>query len=264
MTFQPLVPLAGYAGWTFLQRTLESQTEAFSRAPLNSRDIAYFKENIGQVVSASELVQDFQLLRVALGAYGLQEDIQNKAFIERVLADGTSDDDALSNRLADKRYRAFSEAFGFGEAAIPKTLTAGFADKILARFERQEFERAVGEQNENMRFALTLTRELPEIVEQGFDTDTTWLTVMGNPPLRNVFETAFGLPSTIGLLDLDRQLEVFKERSQRLYGTENPADLATPEVMDDVVKSYLGRAQINQFVQAATPASIALTLLQNA
>ena len=264
MTFQPLVPLAGYAGWTFLQRTLDSQTEAFSRAPLNSRDIAYFKENIGQVLSASELVEDYQLLRVALGAYGLQDDLQNKAFIEKVLADGTSDDAALSNSLADKRYRAFSEAFGFGEAGVHKTLTAGFSDKILSRFERQEFERAVGEQNENMRFALTLSRELPEIVAEGFDTDTTWLTLMGNPPLRNVFETAFGLPNSIGLLDLDRQVEVFKERSRQIYGTDNPAELATEETMDDVVKSYLGRAQINQFAQVATPAAIALTLLQGA
>ncbi|MEM9317768.1 MAG: DUF1217 domain-containing protein [Pseudomonadota bacterium] len=261
MSFQPVVPLSGMAGWAFLSKTLDAQTEAYSRAPINARDMEYFRENIGQVFTAEELVSDYRLLRVALGAYGLQEDLPNRAFVRTILADGTTDPEALSNRLADKRYSAFSEAFGFGEVALPKTLETGFADTILARFERQEFERAVGEQNNDMRLALNLQRELPEILSEGLENDNAWLTVMGNPPLRSAFETALGLPESFGLIDIDQQLETLKDRARSILGTDNLSEIATDDGIENVIQNYLGRAQIASVTNIASPAAIAVTLL---
>lgn len=74
MSFQPLLPLTGYAGWQFLQSTLETQQARFAENPENARDREYFKENIGKITSAEDLVSDYRLLRVALGAYGLSDD----------------------------------------------------------------------------------------------------------------------------------------------------------------------------------------------
>ncbi|MEM6609222.1 MAG: DUF1217 domain-containing protein [Pseudomonadota bacterium] len=261
MTFQPIVPLGGYGGWAFLNRTLDDQTKAFSAAPLNERDTTYFRENIGTVLTAEALVSDYQMLRVALGAFGLQDDLPNRAFVRAILEEGTSDSQALSNRLADKRYQAFSEAFGFGEPALPKTLEAGFADRILARFERQEFERAVGEQNNELRVALNLQRELPELAAEGLDADTAWLSILGNPPLRAAFETALGLPDSFGLIDLDQQLDTFRDRARSIFGSDDIATLATEAGIDDIVGNYLGRAQLGNFSSTATSASIAVTLL---
>ncbi|MEM9755202.1 MAG: DUF1217 domain-containing protein [Pseudomonadota bacterium] len=262
MSFQPVVPLGGYAGWTFLTRTLEAQSAAFSAAPLNERDTAYFRQNISTISSAADLVEDFQLLRVALGAFGLQEDQPNRAFIRTILDEGTSDNAALANRLADKRYRAFSEAFGFGESTPPKTQQAGFADRILARFERQEFERAVGEQDDSMRLALNLQRELPELAARGLTADTNWLSILGSPPLREVFETALGLPEGFGLIDLDQQVEQIRSRARVVLGTDDVATLARADQTDGVLRNFFGRAQIEGLTGAATPAAIALTLLQ--
>ncbi len=261
MSFQPLVPFGGYAGWTLLDRTLERQLEAFSNNPVNDRDMQYFRENIGTIVSAEELVSDYQLLRVALGAFGLQDDLPNRAFIRKALEEGTTNRDAFVNKLADKRYLNFSEAFGFGEAALPKTLEPGFADRILSRFERVEFERAVGEQNEELRISLNLERELPEIVADAPDVDTAWLSILGNPPLRAAFETALGLPESIGLVDIDQQLEVFKDKSRSILGTENLAEIATEEGIEEIIQNYLGRAQLASVSNVASPASIAVTLL---
>ena len=265
MTFQPVVPLAGYAGWTLLDRTLDRQLETFAKNPVNDRDIAHFRENIGLIVSAEELVSDYQLLRVALGAFGLQEDLPNRAFIRKVLEEGTTRDDAFVNRLADKRYREFSEAFGFGEVAVPKTLQRGFADDILTRFQRVEFEVAVGEQNQEMRLALTLERQLPEIaadIEGAEDLDTAWLTIMGNPPLRAAMETALGLPTSIGAVDIDQQLAAFREKSQTVFGTDDLRDIvATEEGIEGVIRNYLGRAQLAGISNVASPGSIAVTLL---
>lgn len=260
MSFQPLVPVTGYAGWALLNRTLDDQLEAFNKSPVNERDMAYFRENIPNVVFAEDLVSDYQLLRVALGAFGLQDDLPNKAYIQKVLEEGTSDPDAFVNRLTDTRYFDLAEAFGFGELAAPKTLQVGFADRILARFERQEFEIAVGQQSEEFRIALNLQRQLPELVEDT-DNDTAWLSIMGNPPMRAAFETALGMPDSFALIDIDQQLTEFKDRAQSFLGTDQLAEIATEDGIDNVIKNYLGRAQLASITNVASSASIALTLL---
>ena len=115
MAFQPVVPLSGYSGWRFLSRTLESQKAAFAASSDIRAKATYFQDNIASAKSARDLVSNRRLLEVALGAYGLGEDINSKAFVEKVLSDGTLDPSALGNRLADKRYLSFSKAFGFGD-----------------------------------------------------------------------------------------------------------------------------------------------------
>ncbi|MEM6499631.1 MAG: flagellar protein, partial [Pseudomonadota bacterium] len=91
MSFQPIVPLPGYAGWSYLSGSIDAQIERMEQSPILKADFDYFRENIGSVASATDLISDFRLRRVALGAFGLSDDIANKAFIEKVLSEGTAD-----------------------------------------------------------------------------------------------------------------------------------------------------------------------------
>src|SRR5690606_39015084 len=91
MSFQPTIPMGGLAGWRFLERTAAAQRAAFERGPELARDIAYFQERIAAVGSAEELVADRRLLKVALGAFGLEDEIDKKAFVRKVLEGGTDD-----------------------------------------------------------------------------------------------------------------------------------------------------------------------------
>jgi len=263
MSFQPILPLGGFAGWRFLQSSLETQQARFAEAPAQDRDREYFREKIGTITSAKELVDDYRLRRVALGAFGLEDDLPNRAFIERVLSDGIDNDDALSNRLADKRYRAFSEAFGFGGTLPPLTQGPGFADRVLAKFDRQAFEVAVGNQDSDLRLALTATREVPEIAAADTSDTTAWLTVLGNPPLRKVFETAFGLPIFIGTMDLDRQLDAFRAGAERVMGSSEFKTLTDPDAVDNLVRAFTLQSQISAGPSFLTPGASALILLQN-
>lgn len=262
MTFQPLVPLGGYAGWRFLSVSLEAQLTRQAEAPAQARDRDYFRSRIGQITDAADLVSDFRLLRVALGAFGLQDDLPNRAFIRTVLSQDVTNDAALVNRLADKRYLAFSDAFGLGGPLPPKTLSPGFADRILARFDRQDFERAVGAQNEDLRLALTAQRELSDIAGRGFNDTTSWLTVLGNPPLRKVFETALGLPASIGTLDLDLQLRSFRRGSERLLGSSEFAQFTNTDRIEGLIRAFTLRAEAATGPSPLTPGYAALLLLR--
>ncbi len=263
MSFQPIIPLTGLAGWNFLNRTMETQRTAFENSPSVKRDVDYFQEKIGDVTSAKELVADRRLLSVALGAFGLEADIGNKYFIQKILEDGTSDPEALGNKLADKRYLALSEAFGFGDNAIPLSQADGFAGKITDQFHARQFEVAVGQQNEDLRLALNLDRDLSDIVEQSTSENTKWFSIMGNPPLRQVFETALNMPTGSAQLDLDQQLGLFKDSAERVFGSSDPAIFTSQEAQEDLVQTFLLRSQIAQAQSFQSSASIALTLLSN-
>ncbi|AHM03702.1 Flagellar basal-body rod protein FlgF [Roseibacterium elongatum DSM 19469] len=259
----PIVPLSGYAGWRFISASLDTQVERYAASPVQARDRAYFRETIGTVTSAEALVADYRLRRVALSAFGLSDDMPNRAFVERVLSEGTVDDDALANKLADTRYRKFSEAFGFGSPLPPRTQSPGFADRILSRFDRQEFETAVGAQDEDMRLALNASREVPELAQSALGDTTAWLTVLGTPPLRSVFETALGLPASIATLDLDRQVDSFRTAAARVFGSPDFAQFTDPDKVEDLMRNFTLRAQISAGPPLTTPGYAAITLLSN-
>lgn len=261
MTFQPVVPLTGYPGWKLLQRTLPTQLEAFSESASVKRDTDAFKEKIGFINSAEELMEDRQLLRVALGAFGLDDDINNTYFINKVLTEGTEDDDALANKMSDKRYEALAETFGFGNAFGSRTWQPGFADKIINKYENKQFQQAVGDVNGDMRLALNLAEELSEIAAGAGSEDTKWFKVMGSNPVRKVFETALGFPSSFGAIDVDLQLEQFKQRSKAMFGTSDLQEISGEENQEKLIRLFLVRSEAASFSPALSSAQTALTLL---
>lgn len=256
MTFAPALPLTGYAGWTFLKRTQATQKAVMAAQPQVKRDEAYFREKIGKIDTAEQLVADSRLLRIALGAFGLEGDAANRAFIAKVLSDGTLKEGALANRLANKQYQKLSAAFGFGDFPVPRNKLSDFPDKILTAWKTRQFEVAVGTQNETLRLALNAERELAELARRPGSADTKWFTIMGNPPLRQVFQTALGLPSSFATLDIDRQLEVLKDKAGRQLGSSDPAQFAEGPAVENLVRRYLTRAEAESWRQqnGATPA----------
>ena len=263
MTFQPLVPATGLVGWVFLTNSMDRQTDVFNKSPELVRDTDYFTANIREIETADALVNDRRLLRVALGAFGLQDDINNRAFIQRILEEGTKDDDALANRLTDSRYKELADAFSFDRLIGPRTQNESFAGEIIDLFRARSFEVAVGQQDEALRLALNASRELGEIVIKDESEDARWFTILGQQPLRKVLETALGLPSAFSQLDLDRQLEEFKDRASRQLGIEKLEDLGDQEALDKLIERFLLRDQAAAF-SVQSSGSIALTLLQSA
>lgn len=252
MSFTPAIPLTGYAGWAFLKRTMVSQTAALAASSEVKSDEVYFRQNIGKISTAEELVNDRRLLKVSLGAYGLSDDIDNKFFIKKVLQDGTLKSDALANKLADKQYLKMSAAFGFGDFSVPSTKISTFPDKILEAYKARQFETAVGEQDGDLRLALNLERELPAIAAKSSTNDTKWLTIMGNTALRTVFETALGLPSSIGTLDLDQQLSAFKSKMQAQFGSDDLSGFTDATAREKLTKRFLLRSELANFTQSNT------------
>lgn len=261
MSYIPALPAGGYLGWLSLKRTAKTQQATFANQAQVKREEAYFREKIGGITTAEALTKDRRLLAVALGAFGLEDDINNRFFIRKVLEGGTLTSDSLAQRLSDRRYYALSSTFGFGDVKTPSTQLSDFADKILKMWKERSFEAAVGTVDDSLRLAMNAERELGKIAVQGSSESARWFTVMGQRPLRQVFETAFGLPTAFGLLDLDRQQTILTQKAKALFGDGSVAQFADPAKLERLMQHFLLKSQTNQMQGGMLPGSAALSLL---
>jgi len=154
MSFSPVIPSSGLTGWNFLQRTLDRQEDLFSKSPEINREIEYFKENIGNIKTVDDFMGDRRIQRVALGAFGLGDEIDKGAFIRKVLEEGirapTSTENAsFAVRLNNPDYLALARNFDFTDGEF--SLSDSLIEELTDKFERQNFEIEVGEVDDTMR-----------------------------------------------------------------------------------------------------------------
>lgn len=262
MAFAPLLAGSGVTGWTLLKRSQASQTAQWSAQPEIAREERYFRDRIGKIDRAEELVADRRLLKVALEAFGLEADLPNRYFIRKVLEEGTLTTSALAVRLSDKRYAEFSAAFGFGDLSTPRNKISDFADTLLARWRDRRFEAAVGEQDGDLRLALAAQRDLAQLAQKSGSERALWFGVLGNPPLRKVMQVALGLPSSSVRLDLDRQVQLFQDRAEAVFGARSVRHFADAQSRERLLQRFVSLSPTE--AAGAAPSSPALEVLQTA
>jgi hypothetical protein len=261
MSYQVQIPLTGIAGWRYLERTQEAQKTVFENDAILQREIAYFRENIGSVESAADLVADRRLLEFALTAYGLEEDTYKKALVRTILEGGTDDEKSLANRITISGYKDMAGDFGFGNEGGAQTATDGFADKIIAAFKERKFETAVSEKNENLALVMSFQRKV-ETLSEG--EGKSWYTVLGDKELRSFFEGAFGLPSSFVNIDIDQQARMMEKKADQLLGDGSLSVLQDAGKVDKLITQFLARKQVEEGYQNPQgPGASALFLLQN-
>lgn len=259
MSYTPVVPLSGLAGWKFLQRTEEAQKAAFDSSAEVKKDVAYFTEKIGTITTAADLVADRRLLKVALGAFGLSDKIDAKAFIRKALEEGTEADGAFAKRLSDATYAKMAEAFGFGNASGAQTAKSGFAAKITEAYKTNAFQAAVGEVSDTMRLAMNFRDQIGDLAA---GEGKSWYTVLASKPLREVFEGAYGLPGSFVNVDIDKQRDILANKTAQLFGTDSLTAFQDPDAVQKVLNRFLVKAQLEEGVSSTSRGAAALTLLQ--
>lgn len=259
MSFVPLTGGGGYLGWKLLTRTMEAQKATLAGSAEIGRVKDRLTSGLRTIETAAQLVSDHKVLAPALTAYGLEGDIRNRFLVQKILSDGVADPASLGRRMADKRYARMAEDFRF-DSATPATKDAGFADKLFERYLDREFERRVGEQDQNLRLALNARRELTALAARDGNENTKWYEVLGSPPLRKVFEGAFGLGSAFGKLPIDRQLSEIRSRAEKMFGSSKMEVFIRPEATEKLNRMFLLRSGMAQ-AAAQNPYSVALTLL---
>ena len=259
--FQPAIPIGGYAGWKVFERSAARQKEAFGDQAVVQRDLTYFKEKISSIRRPEDLVRDRRLLSVALGAFGLEDEINKKAFVRRALDDGVLDPRSFANRLNDPRWRAFATAFSAENLALGRFELTSARDDVAARYIERAFERSVGDVDADFRLAMNFRREIAAVASSANADRVGWLQIMGQRPLRAVVEAALGLPSSIANLDIDRQRALFEQKSEAAFGTASPKAFLEDANVELALRRFFARSAIEAGPGTETRGAAALSLL---
>ncbi|MDP0928150.1 DUF1217 domain-containing protein [Paracoccus onubensis] len=136
------------------------------------------------------------------------------------------------------------------------------AEKVATAYVDREFESRIGQSDESLRLALNARREIARIAEAGRSDRANWFELLSNPPLRQVFQGAFGFGPYMASLDVDRQADEFSKAARRVLGTDSFKDIAGEETTERLLRTYLARSQTSDSF-AVNRYSAALTLLAN-
>lgn len=169
-----------YVSYLSVARNLSASLDNVASKATVSRDTAYYKENIDKVTSVDEFMSDYKLYSYAMTAYGLEDMIYARAFMQKVLESDLSDSSSFANSLSDSRYAEFAAAFKFsGETATAQSdaQQTSLLDAYDASFDEETD--SIASEGDYYESAIAEVTSVDDL--------------LGSTRLRNYVLTAFGL-----------------------------------------------------------------------
>lgn len=196
--------LTTYASYRLVAADLDRSMQRAASEPVAAREIAYWKETIGEVKSIDDLVGDRRLFAFAMKAFGLSDMGYAKAFMTKLLKEGLAAPTAMANKLSDQRYRDFARTFDFNTYGTVTTSLSAARTGVVDRYLRQTLEEKTGAQSEGARLALYFQRKAASIVSP--------MSILADAALLKVAKVALDLPDAMSLAPIDNQVAMIKAR----------------------------------------------------
>ena len=181
-------------GYRLIASDLTAALKRTAAQPTVERETEYFLANITSIKSVDDFVNNDRIFKYAMKAHGLQDMDYAKAFMRKVLEEGIDTDDSFANKLTDKRYSEFVEAFNFARHGTTATIFERARQGTVDSYVRQTLELDAGRSNEGVRLALYFERKATNI-------DTPYH-LMADRALLKVTQIALGIPEATGTMDI--------------------------------------------------------------
>jgi hypothetical protein len=205
---------------------------------------AYYQANIGKVTTIKQFVGNYRLLSYALSAYGLGDQVNNKALVQKVLEQGTTSSKALANTLPNGNWKKFAAAFNFSATGSAAPSSSASVTTTKADYVEQQLEGDQGATNTGVGLALYFARVAPTI--------TSGLQVLADPNLLEVAQTIFSLPPTANAGDIDKEAKEI----EKLMPIK---DLQDPKKLKSLVERFTAEYDVT-YGAGGTGASTPLTM----
>ena len=204
-----MISISGMSGILALQlvnATEDKVLDLTAKEGQHARGIAHFRETIGSVETVDDLLADHELYSFVMKAYDLEDQIFGKAMIRKLLESEIDDDEALINKMTDKRFDSLYEGLGFtdGGTRNANVLSSDWQDGLVDLYVRRQMLNDYGDENAIVGTVLEM-REAIGGVKSAYD-------ILGDTKLIDFFQTVLGLPSEISALDVDRQSAILEEK----------------------------------------------------
>lgn len=167
------------------------------------READYYKANIGKVKTPEDLLKDQRLYAYAMKAYGLEDQIQSKGLMRKVLESDLSKTDSFANKLVDKRYREFAAAFQFGSSGTAAIQTASQTEALTEAYSSHRVALATRASTDINAFKSRLD-SLVQSITSPQSTDVAGA-ILNDPALLSFLENTAGLEPLASNKDAIRQ-----------------------------------------------------------
>jgi hypothetical protein len=223
---------------------------------------SYYSDHIGKTTTPDDLIDDPQLLNVALGAYQLDPQQVSADTVRTLL---TQDPNAAGSLArSDPRYLAFAKAFSsLNSAAGSAVHQTSSVAAVINAYQAAHFESRIGallqqaQATKASAASATDTNSKTGIGPNGGG--ITIYQILANPTLAAVTRTALGLPTAVGALDVPAQIQALTRAGFDVGKLQDPAFL------DKFVDRFLAQSTLQQDSQSTggtDAGSAALALLQ--
>lgn len=206
--------------------------------PQIAREVQYYKENIANIKTIEDFIDDDRIFATVMEAYGLEEMTYAKGFIRKLLEGGLEDSDSMANRLTDPRYKELAEDFNFVKTEGATTAFTKVTVGVLDKFYQQNLEAEAGDQNAGVRLAMYFQRKAEDI--------ETTLSILADPAFLKFVQTTFALPTQMSYQSLDKQVELIETKL-------DIEDFKDPEKLQDMVNQFLSRWDLQNPTTVSVP-----------
>lgn len=211
------------------------------------QESANYAQNIGSVKSIDQFLHkdNERLLAYALSAFDLEDAVDDKALVRKMLEGGVSDPNSLANTDENEQWAKFAATFDFVRLGEHTTTHNAALQPSVDKFLRQKLEEDAGSQNEGVRLALYFERKAGEI--------TNAYQLLGDKALGTVVRTLLGLPESIAQLDVDKQAKLIESKLDL-------EDLQDPVKLGKLMQRFTTMWEINN--PTTSPESMLVSLFQ--
>jgi len=221
---------------------LERSLETTSKQPQVSRESKYYLDNITKVKSIDDFLKDKRLFSFAMQAFGLNDMVEAKAYMRKVLKEGIDDPQSFANTLTDKRFKEFASEFNFARYGEATTVFERTRQGTVDRYVRLTLESQVGQTSEGAQLALYFKRKAPGI--------TSVYGLLADKSLISVVQTALGLDPSTSLMPIDKQAKLIASRL-------DIKDLGDPQKLEKFMTRFTTLWDLNS---GSTAASVPLLI----
>jgi hypothetical protein len=166
--------------------------------------VSYFKANIGNIKSVTQLTQNPQLFNFVLTAFGLQSDSNEPALIAGVINSDLSSRTSLANQLIDPRYQQLAKEFDANQYGLSNFADPTVINDVVTRYLTNAYEYSLDKVNPALQNAAYFLRNIGSV--------TNAYGILDDPVLRNVFEATTGLPAQIANLPVQDEAKLVNSK----------------------------------------------------
>jgi len=216
--FQPVQLYQQYASkeTTYANVSLKTDPQASSLA-------AYFNAHAASITTPAQLLGNYKILTVVLGAFNLQGSIKDTAILKQLITQDPTSKTSLAQKLGNAQYLLFAQALSNWKT--PPFASASSRAQLLSSYTVNTFEQTADTQASGLADALYFSREAPYI--------KSIAALQSDSKLLQVAVAATGIT-------YDQYVELdFTQQTSLLTSKIKVSQLQTPSYVKQLAEQYL-------------------------